>query len=130
MAESYAGKAARCTSFKLTAFGAWEWKAFAFIFEITYSNTCQQSTQMGMTLRFGFSFHRRQPVQDAAGINRLFGLTALAQRSELQLELRQFMYALIDMGNVLIENRIDGATAFVGAVGQAQQRVNFFITHV
>ena len=61
-------------------------------------------TQMGMAFRFLFSFHCRQPVQDTAGIHRLFSLTALAQRSQLQLELRQFSYALLDMGNVLIEN--------------------------
>ena len=69
-------------------------------------------------------------MQDAAGIDRLFGSTSLAQGIQLQLELSQLLNALFHMGNMLIEDRIDGAAALGRLDGQIEQRVNFPMAHV
>ena len=42
---------------------------------------------MGVSFRFGFGFHDRQPLQDAAGLHGLLALTSLAQGGQLQLEM-------------------------------------------
>lgn len=50
-----------------------------------------------------FCFHRRQPLQYAAGVHGLLALAALPQFIELLLELGQFSDTDIDVGDVLVQ---------------------------
>ena len=56
-----------------------------------------------MSLMPWFCFHRRQSLQNTAGVHSLLALTTLAQLAELLLELGQLGYAHIDMGDVFIQ---------------------------
>src|SRR3990167_516685 len=88
------------------------------------------SAKMGVSLCFWFGLHGRQPLQDAARLHGLLAMTSLAQGGQLQLEVGEFPYALIDMGDVLIKNLIHRAAALLGPVSQTQQGVDFVVAHV
>lgn len=83
-----------------------------------------------MALWLGAGLHGGQALQNTTGIHRTFGLAPLAQCGQLLFQVAQFPDALVDMGNVLIEHGIDGATTLGGAICQTQQGVDFPMTHV
>ena len=83
-----------------------------------------------MAFWLGAYFHGGQALQNTTGIHRSFGLATLAQCGQLHFQVRQFPDALVDMGNVLIEHGIDGATTLGGAICQGQQGVDFPMAHV
>lgn len=68
------------------------------------------STEMGVAFDFGFCLHSSQTLHDSAGINRLLRDTPLPKRTQLLFEMGEFSNPFIDVGNVLVEDRIDGAT--------------------
>ena len=88
------------------------------------------STEMGVTFDFGFRLHGSQTVHDSAGIDRLLRYTPLSKRSQLLFEMNEFSNTFIDVRNVLVEDRIDGATTICRLVRQVKQRMNFFLAHV
>lgn len=83
-----------------------------------------------MSFMSRFCCHRCQPLQNTAGVYGLLALTALAQLAELLLELGQLGYPYIDMGDVFIDQLVDGPAIACGPVNQVQQRVDFPVRHV
>ena len=75
---------------------------------IVVSPDAYQSRQKSLNLSDAssmpqFCFHRRQSLQNAAGVHGLLALATLAQLAELLLELRQLGYSHIDMRDVFIQ---------------------------
>ena len=88
------------------------------------------STEMCVAFDFGFCLHSSQTLHDSAGIDRLLRDTPLTKRPQLLFEMGEFSNPFIDVGNVLVEDRIDGATTVCRLVRQIEQRMDLFLAHV
>lgn len=76
---------------------------------------------MRVTLRLGLGFHGCQPLQDATGLDRLVGRTAVTQGYELSFEVSEFPYALVHVVDMLIKDRVDGTATLGGLIHQTEQ---------
>jgi hypothetical protein len=59
-------------------------------------------------------------MDDAAILDSLFGLTLLTQRRQLRLELLELVDPRIDVGNMLVDQRVDRTAAAGWGVGEAR----------
>jgi len=75
-------------------------------------------------------FHRREPMQDATGIDGLLAPAALTQFTELPLDLGQLSNTHVDMGDVLVQQLVDGATIASGLIHESQQRADFLVRYI